>query len=99
MLKATYSSQRQKRLWDAEPGVDAILIGDPRYVYYLSAVKPFWLHQAAMILTSSGKSILFAGQKPGDIVAAADVRDIPAGDQPMRNKEQPQTTAELALKA
>ena len=44
--------------------VDAVVIGDVPHVYYFSAFRPFWLHQAALVLFADGRSLLVSPNSP-----------------------------------
>src|SRR5262245_39751742 len=76
MLDPLQSRIRQQRLLQGarDHRLDAIVIGAPHHVYYLSAHLPHWLHHAGFVLLSSGRSWLCAANKP---VATAAV-DEPA---------------------
>jgi Xaa-Pro aminopeptidase len=75
MLEANLSRARQKRLLDqmAERKLDAVVVGDPQHVYYFSAFRPQWQHQAALVLFSDGRSWLTSANAPAE-GAAADER-------------------------
>jgi Xaa-Pro aminopeptidase len=72
MLDPNFSRARQKRLLAemAQRKLDAVVIGDPRHVYYLSAFRPSWLHQATLVLFADGRSWLTTANTPA--AAAAD---------------------------
>src|SRR5690606_18596669 len=72
MLDPGLSRVRQKRLLDAmaERKLDAIVVGEPQHVYYLSAFRPQWQHQAAFVLFSDGRSWLISANAPADGAAA-----------------------------
>lgn len=72
MLDPSLSRLRQKRLLDemAARKLDALVVGDPQHVYYLSAFRPQWQHQAAFVLFSDGRSWLASANSPADSSAA-----------------------------
>ncbi len=100
MLDPTMARERQKRLLGkmAELKLDAVLVGTPHHVYYLSAFKQFWIHEAAFILFSDGKSALVAAVR-SPIAGADQLIELRGGDNPMLRLEHPFVVAELAVEA
>ena len=80
MLDPAWSRRRQQRLLDVmqQQRLDAVAVGQPRHVYYLSAHRPFWLHESAFILASDGRSWLYTANEPAAGAAADDVRAFQA---------------------
>jgi Xaa-Pro aminopeptidase len=54
----------------AEARLDAILVGWPQNVYYLSGFWTGWLHQSAFILMADGRSWLISANVPANDAAA-----------------------------
>jgi Xaa-Pro dipeptidase len=94
MLTASYARQRQQRLATRAGGlgVDALLISDPRHVYYLTGYLASPNHRAALVLRIGGKSTLIAPGQPRMEVAADDVVTY----SPMLRLDQARHVASLA---
>src|SRR2546427_8538884 len=75
MLDAHYCRQRQRRLLERmqQRKVDAVVLGLPHHVYYLSAHLNWWLHQSAFVLFADGRSWLTTANAPASRVAAEEV--------------------------
>jgi Xaa-Pro dipeptidase len=96
MLSPDLSRQRQKRLLDSLQGkrFDALIIGLPHHVYYLSAFLPRWHHHAAMVLAGA-KSLLVAPNGKPSSAAADEVRPYEANWMGTLRQEQPATIADV----
>jgi Xaa-Pro aminopeptidase len=99
MLRAEFSKQRQKRLLDemADRKLDAIAVGLPHHVYYLSAFLPGWLHFSGFLLFSDGRTWLTTANKPAPNVAADEVNSYEAQWSATLRQEQPMVVAEQIL--
>src|SRR4051812_8519424 len=99
MLDPNQSKIRQKRLLDqmARQNLDAIVVGLPHHVYYLSAWLTNWLHQSAFILFSDGRSWLATANEIGEGVAADEVVAFEAQWSATLRQEQPQVVAEKVV--
>jgi len=66
MLDPVQSRLRQRRLLDAlrDQDLDAVVLGLPHHVYYLSAHLPNWLHSSGFVLLKDGRSWLCAANEP-----------------------------------
>lgn len=91
MLDPAFCRIRQRRLLDAmqEQKLDAVVVGQPRHVYYFSGHRPFWLHESAFILGSDGRSWLYTANEPATGVAADDVRGFDATWMGTQKQSQP----------
>ena len=56
----------------------AVVVGLPHHVYYFTGHRPFWLHEAAFVLRSDGRSLLVCANDPPADAAADDVRTFEA---------------------
>jgi Xaa-Pro aminopeptidase len=101
MLRPELSRERQKRLLAtmAKRKLDAIAIGLPHDVYYLSAFLPGWLHYAGFILFADGRSWLTTANKPAAETAADDVQSYEAQWNATLRQEQPTVVAEQMIEA
>src|SRR5205814_365900 len=99
MLDRLQSRQRQKRLLDtiAQRKLDAIVVGLPHHVYYLSALLPNWLHFAGFILFSDARAWLTSANKPATDAAADDVQSYEAQWSATLRQEQPTVVAEQII--
>jgi Xaa-Pro aminopeptidase len=97
MLDPKQSKERQKRLLGVmqEQKLDAVVVGAPHHVYYLSAFATGWLHQSAMILFADGRSWLCSANSPADGTAADQVLRYEAQWLATLRQEQPMVVAEL----
>jgi Xaa-Pro aminopeptidase len=75
MLDVPSCRNRQQRLLEVmrRDRLDAAIVALPHHVYYFSGYLPFWLHEAAFVLFSSGRSRLVCGKEPQSDVAADDM--------------------------
>lgn len=75
MLDPAASRIRQRRLLAGmqEMKIDALVVGLPAHVYYLSAHDNFWQHQSALAVMQDGTSILVRAAESRDADVAADV--------------------------
>jgi Xaa-Pro dipeptidase len=80
MLTPILSRQRQKRLLDVmqQRKMNAVVIGDPRMVYYFTSHWTDWRHASAFVLFDDGRSVLYTANAPNKAAAADDVREYPA---------------------
>src|SRR4051812_20727406 len=91
MLEVKWSRARQKRLLEAmaERKLDAVVVGLPHHVYYLSAVLPHWLQFGAFVLFADGRAWLSSGNKPALNAAADEVVAYEAAWVATLRQEQP----------
>jgi Xaa-Pro dipeptidase len=95
MLDVNYCRQRQKRLLDRmqQRKLDAIVVGLPHHVYYLSAHLNWWLHQSAFVLFADGKSWLTTANSPASRTAAQEVVCFEANRMSTLRQDQPDVIA------
>src|SRR5262245_35029964 len=93
MLEVHPSRNRQQRLLNkiAEHKLDAVVVGLPHHVYYISAFWTKWLHQSAFVLFADGKSLLITPNAPAKDVAADNVIAYEAQWMATLRQEQPET--------
>lgn len=93
MLDPAASRVRQQRLLPAlrESKVDAIVVGLPAHVYYLSAHDTFWQHQSAFALFRDGTSLLIRADGSVRTVAADRVETYEATWMGTQRMDQPAT--------
>ena len=96
MLEAKFSRARQKRLLDAmaEGKLDAVVVGDPKHVYYFSTFRPHWLHFAGFVLFSDGRAWLTTANKRSPDAAVEDAVSYEANWMSTLRQEQPRAVAE-----
>jgi len=101
MLDPTLSRARQKRLLDemAERKLDAVVVGDPRHVYYFTAFRPGWLHHGAFVLFSDGRSWMTSANAPADNAAANECAGYEAQWMATLRQEQPAVVAGQVIEA
>lgn len=101
MLQPQHSRRRQQRLLAtmAERKLDAVVLGAKHHVYWLTAFRPGWLHEAAAILFADGKCWLASANEPATDVAADSVAAFPASIMGTQRQDQPMVLAEMALGA
>jgi Xaa-Pro aminopeptidase len=99
MLDPQLSRQRQRRMLDVlqRLKLDAIVVGDPQHVYYLSAFRPSWLHFGGFILWADGRSLLVSPNEPAPNTAADDIVAYEANWFSTLRQEQPAAVAEKLL--
>ncbi len=99
MLNPDLSRRRQARLQPIMQSrrLDAVVIGLPRHVYYFSTFYPSWVHQAALILTSDGRSCLIAPNNPADAAAIDENIAYQAQLMGTLRQEQPAVAAEKVI--
>ena len=92
---------RQRRLLPIcqQRQLDAIVIGDPQHVYYVSAYRPFWLQQAAFIEFADGRSWLATANQPARNVAADDVVAFEASRLGTQSQDQPLAVAQKIIES
>jgi Xaa-Pro dipeptidase len=96
MLQPDLCRQRQRRLLDVmqRERLDAVVVGLPAHVYYLSGHWPFWLHSPAFVLRADGRSVLVSANEPAADVAADEVVAYEASWSGTQRQEQPGVVAE-----
>lgn len=101
MLDPNLSRVRQKRLLDAmaERKLDAVVVGAPEHVQYLSAVRPGWLHFGAFILFADGRSWMTSGNAPAEGAAVDEAVVYEAQWMSTLRPEQPMVVAAQAVEA
>jgi Xaa-Pro dipeptidase len=79
MLENSHCRKRQQRFW-REIGAlaDAVVVGSPTNVYYLTGYWTDWKHHSAAILFADGRVVLFAPNKPAKDKAVDDSRSFEA---------------------
>jgi Xaa-Pro dipeptidase len=94
-LDPTFSRQRQRRLLDAIQSLrlDAAVFGLTRNVYYLTAHRPFWLHEAGLVLWADGTAELVCANEPDRSAAADRVETFEATWSGTQRQEQPYLVA------
>src|SRR5690242_18979906 len=95
MLDPNQSKGRQKRLLVAmhEQRLDAIVVGAPHHVYYLSAFATGWLHQSAFVLFADGRSWLCTANSAATGTAADEIASFEAQWLATQRQEQPMVVA------
>ena len=95
MLQPQYSRARQGRLLDTMQALrlDAVVLGAPRHVYYLSTHRPHWLQQAALVLWADGRSWLVTANEPATAAVADTVVAYEANPMGTQRQEQPAVVA------
>src|SRR4051812_5248958 len=99
MLEVAASRARQKRLLPhlAVEQLDAVVIGHPKHVYYLTAHLPFWQQHAAVILWADGHSWLITANEPNHSAAADEVVSYEASWHGTQRQEQPAVIAQQVV--
>jgi Xaa-Pro dipeptidase len=99
MLDPAMSRLRQQRLLDVmqRRQLDAVVLGLPHHVYYFSAFLQHPMHQAAMVLTSDGRSCLIMANTSAKTFAADDVVPFEAQWMATLRQDQPEIVADKAL--
>jgi Xaa-Pro aminopeptidase len=97
MLQPEFCRSRQRRVLDLMQRwrLDAVVLGDPRNVYYLSGHRNFWLHESALVLFCDGRSLLVAANTAPDGVAADEVVTFEASWLGTQRQEQAIVVAEV----
>lgn len=96
MLDPTFARQRQQRLINAlkSTGVDAIVISDPRHVYYLTGHLIPLNFRCALILRPGYRNYLITPRTPTQTLPVDEILTYP----PMVRLDLPQTVANMTLK-
>jgi Xaa-Pro aminopeptidase len=99
MLDARHSRDRQRRLLDRMEALklDAVVIGARHHVHNLSGRLPDWRHEAGMILSAGGRSLLVWPNTPTNDAAADEVVAYEANWHGTLRQEQSETIASLLL--
>src|SRR4051794_33768122 len=97
MLDPAQCRVRQRRLLEhlAAHRLDAVVIGWPPHVYYLSAFLTGWLHQSALVLLADGRTWLATATTPAQYTAADQVVSYEAQWFATQRQEQPAVVAGL----
>jgi len=95
MLDPTHSRARQQRLLREMEArrLDAVVVGAPEHVYYLSTHRTHVLQQSALVLWSDGRSWLVAANEPPAGVAADEAVAYVANPMGTQRQEQPEVVA------
>ncbi|HMB96313.1 MAG TPA: Xaa-Pro peptidase family protein, partial [Tepidisphaeraceae bacterium] len=98
MLDPKFCRQRQNRLLQrlGEMRLDAVVVGQPQHVYYLSGHFTGPLHQSAFILFSDGRSWLVTANSPAQNSAADRVISYQANWNGTPRQEQPAVVGQLS---
>jgi Xaa-Pro dipeptidase len=101
MLDPNLSRARQQRLLKqmADRKLDAVVVGLPHHVYYLSAFHPHWLQFGAFVLFADGRSWLTCGNSQAKDAAADDVVSYEASYAGTLRQEQPAVVAAQVVAA
>jgi Xaa-Pro dipeptidase len=99
MLDATFCKQRQKRLLDVmqTQRLDAIVVGQPWHVYYLSGHWTDWRHQSAFVLFGDGRAVLVSPNSPNPKAAADEALSFEANWHGTLRQEQPIAAAAVVV--
>src|SRR6185503_4394309 len=95
MLDPTLSRARQQRLLRRmeDRQLEAVVVGAPEHVYYLSTHRPHVLQQAAFVLWSDGRSWLVGANEPASGTAADEAVAYVANPMGTQRPEQPAVVA------
>src|SRR6478672_3291242 len=98
MLDPKMSKVRQRRLIERmkDEKLDAVVVGAPHHVDYLSAFLTNWLHQSAFALFADGSSWMVTANQPAQGTAADEVASYEAQWNATLRQEQPAVVADLA---
>jgi Xaa-Pro dipeptidase len=99
MLTIADSRVRQQGLFDVmkKENLDAIVVADPRHVYYFSTFLTGWLHYSALAMLRDGRTFLVTANKPAENVAADDVFAYEAQWNATLRQEQPADVARAMI--
>jgi Xaa-Pro aminopeptidase len=78
----------------AEARIDVAVLSARHHVYWLTGHWPFWLQEAAAILTADGRCTLISANAPATCPAADDVRSYEASWFSTQRQEQPLVLAQ-----
>ena len=100
MLQADQSRLRQRRLMETlgRENLDAVVLGAPHHVYWASAHRPWWLHEAVFILLADGRSWLATANSPNQSAAADQIVGFEATWNGTQRQDQPAVLAEMVIK-
>src|SRR5678815_1801214 len=95
MLDPTRARARQQRLLRQMEcrQLDAVVVGAPEHVYYLSTHRPHVLQHAAFVIWSDGRSWLVSANEPAGGAAADDLVAYVANPMGTQRQEQPAVVA------
>src|SRR5215218_882992 len=101
MLQPDHARTRQRRLLDEMQAqrLDAVVVGWPQHVYYLSTHWTHWLQQSAFILWADGRSLLVCANEPARGAAADDAVAYEANPMGTQRQEQPSVVASRVVEA
>jgi Xaa-Pro dipeptidase len=96
MLDPVMSRLRQQRLLDVmqRRQLDAVVLGLPHHVYYFSAFLQHPMHQAAMVLTSDGRSCMIMANTSAKTFAVDDIVAFEAQWMATLRQDQPEIVAD-----
>ena len=99
MLDPAFARQRQSRLLQQMQTleIDAVVVGWSQHVYYFTAYRPFWLQEAAFLLSSDGRSTAFVAGKTPLAPAADDLIEFQGSWDGTQRQDQPAAVAALVL--
>lgn len=99
MLQSEYAKARQGRLLEAinRQKVDAIVIADPRHVYYFTTFATAWLHQSCFVLLANGRSWVITGNLPSSEALADEKEVYDAQWMATQRSDQPSVVAEKVI--
>jgi Xaa-Pro dipeptidase len=95
MLDPTLARSRQQRLLRQmeDRRLDAVVVGAPEHVYYLSTHRPHVLQHAGFVLWADGRSWLVSANEPATNTAADDAVAYAANPMGTQRPEQPAVVA------
>src|SRR5690242_20768849 len=99
MLDPNLCRRRQRRLLDRlqQRPVDALVVGLPAHVQYLSGFQTNWLHQSAFVLFGDGRSWLITANAPASGPAADEIVAYEAQWNATLRQEQPHVAGEFVV--
>ena len=95
MLDPVHARNRQQRLLAEMQArrLDALVVGAPEHVYYLSTHRTHVLQQSAFVLWADGRSWLVGANDPAKRVAADEAVAYVANPMGTQRQEQPEMVA------
>jgi Xaa-Pro dipeptidase len=101
MLQPDHARARQRRLLVEMQAqrLDAVVVGWPQHVYYLSTHWTHWLQQSAFVLWADGRSLLVSANEPAHGAAADDAAAYEANPMGTQRQEQPSVVASRVVEA
>jgi Xaa-Pro aminopeptidase len=100
MLQPDQSRLRQRRLLETlgREKLDAVVLGASHHVYWASAHRPWWQHEAAFILFADGRSWLATANSTSQSAAADQIVAFEATWNGTQRQDQPAVLAEMIIK-